>query len=99
MQENFTCDRCGREFPIRQLKEAFTEEHASRERERLCPSCLDLRMNEADRVKGVAGEHKRAAVRLENEREEGDDALAPPRKPIGDRAQAPDIGDESQSQR
>jgi hypothetical protein len=49
------CDRCGQEFPIRQLNEAFTEERTSRERENLCPSCLDVRMNEADRLKGVAG--------------------------------------------
>ncbi|MGH2698999.1 MAG: hypothetical protein ACRDJL_07360 [Actinomycetota bacterium] len=99
MQGTFVCDRCGREFPTRQLKEAFTEEQTSREREKLCPSCLDIRMNEVDRVKGVAGEHKRAAVRLEEAGDEGDEVLAAPREPLGQRDQGRDLGDESQEQR
>ena len=99
MPESFVCDRCGQEFPIRQLKETFTEERTSREREKLCPSCLDIRMNEADRVKGVAGDHKRAAVRLEDEGDRGDEVLAPPREPLGERDQGRDLGAESQEQR
>ncbi len=99
MQETFVCDRCGQEFPQRQLKEAFMEGQESRERDQLCPSCLDIRMNEADRVKGVAGEDKRAAVRLEDEEEEGNDVIDPPREPIGERDQGRDLGDESQEQR
>ena len=53
-------------------------------------------MNEADRVKGVAGEDKRAAVRLEDEHK---DVMEPPREPIGERDQGRDLGDESQEQR
>jgi hypothetical protein len=96
VQESFVCDRCGQEFPIRQLKEAFTEEQASREREKLCPSCLDIRMNEADRVKGVAGEHKRAAVRLEDEGDKDDEVFSAPRAPLGERGQGRDLGDQQE---
>lgn len=99
MQESFVCDRCGQKFPRRQLKEAFTEGQGSRERSVLCPSCLDIRMNEADRVKGVAGEDKRAAVRLEDGHDNGNDVMEPPREPIGERDQGRDLGDESQEQR
>ena len=98
VQETFVCDRCGQEFPQRQLKEAFTGGQESREREELCPSCLDIRMNEADRVTGVAGEDKRAAVRLGNEDDKGN-VLEPPREPIGERDQGRDLGNESQEQR
>ena len=67
MSETFVCDSCGNEFPQNQLKEAFREEGKERIKERLCPSCLDLRMNEAGTVKGVVGEEKAAAVRLSDE--------------------------------
>ena len=63
-EETFECDRCGREFPQRQMKEVFTEEGKDRVRMQLCPSCLDEVMNEADQVRGVAGEEKRAAVHV-----------------------------------
>jgi hypothetical protein len=56
-------------------------------------------MNEADTVKGVAGEDKRAAVRLEDEEGEGNDVVEPSREPIGERNQGRDLGDESQEHR
>lgn len=64
MESIFNCDNCGREFPISQMKEVFWEEGPERKKQRLCPNCLDLRMEEAGKVKGVAGEEKRAAVRV-----------------------------------
>jgi hypothetical protein len=64
-EETFTCDRCGREFPRRQLKEAFHEEGGQRVKRNLCPTCLDGVMNEADHVKGVSGDEKQAAVHLD----------------------------------
>jgi hypothetical protein len=67
MESTFKCDNCGNEFPLSQMKEVFTEEGTDRTKQRLCPNCLDQRMNEADEVKGVAGEEKRAAVRLVDE--------------------------------
>ena len=69
-EETFNCDRCGREFPRRQLKEAFHEEGGQRVKRNLCPTCLDEVMNEADKVKGVSGDEKQAAVHLD----EGADA-------------------------
>lgn len=62
----FACDRCGREFDRRQLKEAMYERGNERVRAQLCPSCLDEVMNESGGVQGIAGEEKRAAVRLED---------------------------------
>ena len=100
MRETFKCDRCGQTFPIRQLKEAHREEGAQRHREALCPSCLDARMNESDRVKGIAGEDKRAAVWLEEVDETRDVSAPPPREDLGVRDEGTrDIGDESQEER
>lgn len=64
MEDMFTCDSCGQEFPRAKMKEAFREEGRERIKEELCPSCLDKRMKEAAEVKGVVGEEKAAAVRL-----------------------------------
>jgi hypothetical protein len=61
-EQSFTCDRCGREFPQRQMKEAFEGAGSERSKLELCPECLDTVMNEAGRVRGVPGEEKRAAV-------------------------------------
>ena len=61
-EETFKCDRCGQEFPKRQLKEAFSGAGEERDKMDLCPSCLDEVMNEAEQVRGVAGEEKKAAV-------------------------------------
>ena len=61
-EETFTCDRCGRDLPQRQMKEAFEGSGAERKKLELCPECLDQVMNEADRVRGVPGDEKRAAV-------------------------------------
>ena len=65
MADTFECDRCGREFERRQLKEAMYEEGQERIRKELCPECLDEVMNQAGTVKGIAGEEKRAAVHLD----------------------------------
>ena len=65
-EETFKCDRCGNEFPARQMKEAFRQEGTERVRMELCPTCLDETMNESDNVRGVAGEEKRAAVVLDS---------------------------------
>jgi hypothetical protein len=63
--DTFNCDRCGREFSRRQLKEAFHDEGGERIKRNLCPTCLDEVMNESDRVLGVSGDEKQAAVHLE----------------------------------
>jgi hypothetical protein len=64
-EDTFTCDRCGNEFPRRQLKEAFHDEDGQRVKRDLCPTCLDQVMNESDLVQGVSGDEKQAAVHLE----------------------------------
>jgi hypothetical protein len=65
VDDTFNCDRCGREFPRRQLKEAFHEKGGERVKWNLCPTCLDEVMNEADKVRGVGGDEKQAAVVLD----------------------------------
>ena len=69
-EETFRCDRCDREFPQRQLKEAFVDEDGGRTKKNLCPECLDQVMNAAGEVRGVPGEEKRAAVAID----QGEDA-------------------------
>lgn len=64
-EETFTCDRCGQSFPRRQMKEAFRQDGQERVKMELCPTCLDEVMNEAGAVQGIAGEEKRAAVRVD----------------------------------
>jgi hypothetical protein len=67
MEETFTCDDCGREFPRRQLKEVVNEDGSKLE---LCPECLDKRMNAADEVRGGPGEEKQAAAYLDEAAEQ-----------------------------
>lgn len=55
----FICDICGREFPQDQMKEFFDSEGKRLE---LCAEDLDLKMNEAGKVRGGPGEEKRAAA-------------------------------------
>ena len=64
-QAVFICDSCGREWPERQKKEAFFMEGKERIKKTLCPECLDRTMNEADEVRGVAGDDKNAAVAID----------------------------------
>ena len=45
MADTFTCDRCGRVFESRQLKEVMYEEGRERIRKEFCPRCLDEVMN------------------------------------------------------
>jgi NAD-dependent SIR2 family protein deacetylase len=71
-EETFTCDRCGNSFPSRQMKEAFRQDGQERVKMELCPTCLDEVMNEAGTVQGIAGEDKRAAVRIDADGSEGD---------------------------
>jgi hypothetical protein len=71
-EETFTCDRCGNEFPVRQMKEAFIEEDGQRVKKVFDPKCLDEVMNSAGEVRGVPGDEKRAAVAVESEGNGGD---------------------------
>ena len=64
MADTFTCDNCGNEFPADQMKEVFTDSDSGVERQELCASCLDQRMNEASDVYGVEGQEKRRAAYL-----------------------------------
>ncbi len=63
-EESFQCDRCGRTWPKRQLKEVMYEDGRERVKKNLCPECLDEVMNEAGQVRGIAGEEKRAAIHV-----------------------------------
>ena len=60
------CERCGKDVEDRKLKEVFWEEgdHKERKQAMICRTCLDELMSGADHVKGVAGDRKRAAVRI-----------------------------------
>ncbi len=64
--DTFTCDRCGQQFPRNQLKEVFYEEGPQKERRKMQvdPSCLDQIMNESEKVRGVGGDEKRAAIHV-----------------------------------
>ncbi len=64
MADTFTCDNCGNQFPTDQMKEVFRDSNGGVEREELCASCLDQRMNEAADVYGVEGQDKRRAAYL-----------------------------------
>jgi len=57
--DTFVCDACGRELPLRTMKEVVNE---AGDVERLCPEDLDKRMNAASEVKGGPGEQKKAAA-------------------------------------
>jgi hypothetical protein len=64
-EETFTCDRCANDFPIRQMKEVVYEEGKTRGHQHLCPACLDQVMNESEKVRGIAGSHKAAAIHID----------------------------------
>ena len=64
MADTFTCDNCGNEFPADQMKEVFKDSDGGVERQELCASCLDQKMNEAAEVYGVEGQEKRRAAYL-----------------------------------
>ena len=84
MAETFNCDNCGNEFPVEKMKEVFREEGKERVKEQLCASCLDQRMNEAESVRGVAGEEKKAAVHI-NDGENGSPDGKTERESLGTR--------------
>ncbi|MBW3589147.1 MAG: hypothetical protein KY429_06990 [Actinobacteria bacterium] len=65
--ETFVCDACGRELPMRKMKEVVND---AGETERLCPEDLDKRMNAANEVKGGPGEQKEAAAYVDEAAEE-----------------------------
>jgi hypothetical protein len=71
-EETFTCDRCGKEFPVREMKEAFIEEDGQRVKKNFDASCLDQVMNASGDVRGVPGDEKRAAVAIDPEGAGGD---------------------------
>ena len=60
----FTCDRCGRDWPERQMKEIMYEEGRDRIKKTVCPECLDEIMNESDKVRGIVGDEKAAAAHI-----------------------------------
>ncbi len=61
MADTFTCDNCGNEFPVDQMKEVKTDDGGA---QKLCPTCLDEKMNRAEEVYGVEGEDKNKAAYL-----------------------------------
>ena len=64
-EDTFTCDRCGRELPKRQMKELADARGGSSEWKQLCPECLDEVMNKTDEpVVGIEGEEKRRAAKV-----------------------------------
>jgi hypothetical protein len=65
MGDSASCMRCGRELPKRRLKEVVYEEGRTRVRDLLCPNCLDEIMNTAQRVRGVVGTEKHAAIHID----------------------------------
>lgn len=71
-EATFTCERCGRDRPRRQLKEVMYEEGKERVKQKVCPACLDEIMNGSGRVRGIAGDEKRAAVHIEGASGEGE---------------------------
>ena len=71
-EETFTCDRCGNEFPVRQMKEAFYEEDGKRVKKTFDAKCLDEVMNSSGAVRGVPGDEKRAAIAVDPSGEGGD---------------------------
>jgi hypothetical protein len=64
MADTFKCDNCGTELPADQMKEAFMDGNSGVERQELCASCLDEKMNQAADVYGVDGQEKRRAAYL-----------------------------------
>lgn len=64
-EKTFTCDRCGKDFPVRQMKEAFIEEDGQRVKKQYDAKCLDEVMNASGEVRGVPGDEKRAAVAID----------------------------------
>lgn len=68
MAEDFSCDNCGRSFPADQMKEVFEDADGREVKQRLCPTCLDDRMNTARDVYGVEGDEKRRAAYVADER-------------------------------
>ncbi len=66
------CARCGRDVEENLLKEVAWEDGAEQKRELVCPNCLDELMNQADEVRGIAGQHKTAAAHLTGDSGEGE---------------------------
>lgn len=64
MADTFTCDNCGNELPADQMKETFIDGDAGVDRQELCATCLDEKMNSAADVYGVDGQEKRRAAYL-----------------------------------
>jgi NAD-dependent SIR2 family protein deacetylase len=66
MVDNFTCDNCGNDFPLDQMKEVKTDKTGDKTL-KLCPTCLDEKMNSAEAVYGIDGEVKNKAAYLATE--------------------------------
>ena len=65
MADTFTCDKCGNEFPVDQMKEAFLEEGGQQVKKTYDAKCLDEVMNASGDVQGVEGDQKQAAVAID----------------------------------
>ena len=74
MAETFTCGNCGNNFPIDEMKEAKSSD--SNEMQKLCPTCLDEKMNQSSDVYGIDGDEKRRAAYL------AEDAGDQPAEPV-----------------
>jgi len=64
MDETVLCARCGATVPQARMKEVMFEEGRARVTRRLCPSCLDQVMQDADQVRGIVGDEKAAAIHI-----------------------------------
>jgi DNA-directed RNA polymerase subunit RPC12/RpoP len=63
MQEHFVCQRCGRSLALQRMKELFVWQGKTRERQEVCPACLDKALAEG-RAHGMVGHRKKAAVQV-----------------------------------
>ena len=63
MHEQFVCQRCGDSVPDNRMKELFIWHGKTRERQEVCPACLDKALAEG-RAHGMVGYRKRAAVQV-----------------------------------
>jgi ribosomal protein L44E len=64
MEETVRCERCGAAIQQARMKEVMFEEGRARVTRRLCPSCLDQVMHNAEKVRGIVGDEKSAAIHI-----------------------------------
>lgn len=74
-EETFSCERCERSWPQRQMKEVMYEQGKERMKMNVCPECLDEVMASSGGVRGISGEDKRAAIHISDAEEENRGSL------------------------